>query len=97
MRTIHTTELPPPVEEPHARLEMLYIAAYLKSKQYRLPELADLPDEEAKRLMEEASRYASLKLTEVEMGAEFVDALHPDDATIVAKLLARHREASQEV
>jgi hypothetical protein len=95
MRTNHTVELPPPVEDPHVRLEMMYIAEYLQSKNYRLAELAALPAGEAKRLMEEASSYASLKLTAVETGASFVDTLHPDDAALVANLLERHREKGE--
>ena len=95
MRTNHTAELPSAVEEPHARLEMMYMAEYLRGKNYRMPELASLSDADAKRLMEEASSYASLKLTEVEMGADFVDALQSDDTEIIAQLLARQRGRSQ--
>ncbi len=95
MRTSHSEEWPPAVEEPHARLEMMYIADYLKGKNYLMQELASLPDAEAKQLMEEASRYASLKLTEVEMGAEFVDALQPEDVAVLARLLEQQRGNSQ--
>lgn len=94
MRTQHTAELPPPVEDPHTRLEMMYIAEYLKGKSCQLAALATLPAEEAKRLMEEACSYAALKLTAVEVGASFVDALHPDDVALVAKLLERRPEQS---
>jgi hypothetical protein len=95
MRTNHTVELPPPVEDPHARLEMMYIVEYLKSKNYQLAELAALPDKEVKQLMEEASSYASLKLTAVETGASFVDALHADDVMLVTNLLERHNEQGE--
>ena len=95
MRKNHRDEWPPAFEEPHARLEMMYIADYLKGKNYLMQELAGLSDETAKQLMEEASRYASLKLTEVEMGAEFVDALQPEDVAVIARLLEQHRVGSQ--
>jgi hypothetical protein len=66
--------------DPQAKVEMMHITEYLKSKGYSLEQLADLPKAEAKALMEEASQYASLHLTELEMGAAFVNALHHDAA-----------------
>lgn len=76
MPTDKRAEALAPVEDPHAEVEKMYIAEFLKGKGYSLESLSALPAEAAKTLMEEASSYASLKLTEVEMGAAFVDTLH---------------------
>lgn len=80
MRKTMVDELAQPVADPHTEVEMMYIANYLKSKGYSLEKLAELPAETAKALMEEASRFASLHLAEVEMGAAFVGAIHQDAA-----------------
>jgi hypothetical protein len=69
----------PRAADPHAEVEKMYIAEYLKGKGYSLEGLAELPEEVSKALMEEASIYASLKLAELEMGAAFVSTLHLDD------------------
>lgn len=64
------------VEDMHAFLERTLIETYLKGKGYTLKELKDLPEEEAKQLMKEASTYASCKLAELEDKAHFVQDLH---------------------
>lgn len=61
--------------DPHAQLEMFYIAEYLQSKGYTFADLKSLPDEQVAQLMKEASLYASVKLTNVEMRAEMVHEL----------------------
>ena len=66
----------PPMQEPEASLEKMYMEAYLQSKGYTLHGICDLPEGEAKRLMTEASAYASVKLTEVEARAHFVEEIH---------------------
>lgn len=81
MRIHKVEESSQPAADPHAEVEMMYIAEYLKSKKYSLEKLAELPEAQVKTLMEEASKYASLHLAELEMGAAFVDAVH-GDATI---------------
>jgi hypothetical protein len=58
-------------EGPQSSLERHLIEEYLDSKGYHLADLRSLPKQEAKRLMEEACRYASLKLAEVESRAHF--------------------------
>lgn len=63
-------------EDVHALLEKMLIEAYLKGKGHTLDELKNLPDAEAKRLMAEASVYASGKLAELEERAQFVQELH---------------------
>ena len=68
----------PTLFDPHAQLEMLYIAEYLKSKGYQLDDLKTLPDAQLHQLMQEASQYASVKLTNVEMRAEMMHNLIPE-------------------
>jgi hypothetical protein len=63
-------------EDIHAYLEETLIEAYLKDQGYTLELLKDLPEAEIKRLMTEASTYASNKLAEVELRAHFVEKLH---------------------
>jgi len=67
-----------PVEDPNAVLEKALIEEYLKEQGYSLEEVEKLPPETAQRLMKEASRYASLKLEEIEARARFVDEIHDD-------------------
>jgi hypothetical protein len=56
---------------PQSVLERLFIREYLQDKGYRLEDLKRLPKEEAKQLMREACKSASLKLAEVESRAQF--------------------------
>ena len=65
-----------PTEDRNALLEKTLIETYLKGKGYTLNELKDLPEEEAKQLMKEASTYASCKLAELEDKAHFMEKLH---------------------
>lgn len=66
----------PLMEDMHAVLEKTLIETYLKGKGYTLEDLKKLPEAEAKRLMTEASIYASGKLAELEERAHFVQELH---------------------
>ncbi len=66
----------PLMEDMHAVLEKTLIEAYLKGKGHTLEDLQKLPEEEAKRLMKEASIYASGKLAELEERAHFLQELH---------------------
>jgi hypothetical protein len=50
---------------------MKYIAEYLRQKGFSTQDLNTLPEQEAARLMAEASQYASLKLAELESRARF--------------------------
>jgi len=47
-------------------LEKKYIQQYLLAQGYRLSDLSGMPSEVSRRLMTEASLYASLKLAELE-------------------------------
>lgn len=62
---------------PQSALEMRYVEEYLSARGYQLLDLQALPVEDARRLMEEACRYASLKLAEVESRARFREKIRP--------------------
>ena len=64
---------------PTAKLERMYIEEYLRSKGLTLAELKKLPAAEARKLMIEASTWASTKLAEVETRADFVRDLHGEE------------------
>jgi hypothetical protein len=54
---------------PQSKMEKNLLEEYLRSKGYRFKDLCQLPEEEAKTLMIEACKYASLKLAQVESTA----------------------------
>lgn len=58
-------------EGPQAAMEKTLIEQYLRSKGYSFKDLCELPEEEAKVLMIEACKYASLRLAQVESTARF--------------------------
>lgn len=62
-------------DDVHPSLEKILIETYLKEKGYTLKDLKRLPEDEAKRLMKEASTYASCKLAEVEGKANLMELL----------------------
>ena len=65
-------ELDPKSYETHqSLLESRYIDEYLGLKGFRWEDICLLPKEQAKELMIEASRYASMKLAEHEARARF--------------------------
>ena len=66
----------PNIEDIRSFLERTLIEAYLSGKGYSLGDLKKLPEVEAKRLMKEASIYASNKLAEVEVKARLIQELH---------------------
>ena len=64
-------------EGPESALERMLIESYLKDKGFAsIKELSKLPKDEAKKLMMEACRYASLKLAEVESTDRFQKDIH---------------------
>ena len=65
-----------PLHEPLAGLEHQLISAYVAGAGHDLQELLARADEEAKRLLAEASRYASAKLSEIEARSHYVHHLH---------------------
>jgi hypothetical protein len=74
MTTSHTEAQQ--VEEPLAQLERQLINAYLAGAGEEISALLARDDAEARHLLAEASRYASVKLSEVEARSHFVRALH---------------------
>jgi hypothetical protein len=65
-----------PLEEPLAELERQIIAAYLAGAGHDLQTLLARNDDEARRLLADASRYASERLTEVETRFHYIRNLH---------------------
>jgi hypothetical protein len=64
------------LDEPKAAMEKALIEEYLMEQGYSLEKLKGLPERVAKQLMKEASRYASLKLEEIEARAHLVEEIH---------------------
>jgi hypothetical protein len=65
-------------EEIHAELEKSLINEYLKRKGYTKESLNKLPEDEAHRIMSEASTYASGKLAEIDNRARYTQNLQAD-------------------
>jgi hypothetical protein len=70
----HDTDVRP-LEEPLARLELELIDAYVAGAGYDPQELRSRTDDEARRVLAEASVYASARLTEVESRAHYLHSL----------------------
>ena len=68
---------------PQSALERRLIIEYLRDKGYQLQDLKGLPIREAKQLMSEACRYASIKLAEVEARAQFREEIQGPSASIM--------------
>jgi DNA-binding transcriptional MerR regulator len=64
------------LEGPQSALERKYIQEFLANKGVNLENIGQLPREEQQRLMRAASKYASLKLAEVESRAKFRHDIH---------------------
>ena len=73
------------IEDRNAVLEKALIEEYLKEHGYSHESLKKLPPKLVKKIMQEASQYASLKMEEVEARAHFVKELH-DDASPLEKV-----------
>ena len=66
----------PSFEEPLAELERHLIAAYLAGAGEDYQDLLTRDDDHARKLLAEASRYASDKLAEVEARSHYLRQLH---------------------
>ncbi len=64
------------LEDQDAQLERMFFEEYLHSRGYTLADLSRLLEAEAKRILTEASTYASVKVAGVKDKAEFVRKLH---------------------
>ena len=65
-----------PRTDQHAELEQALIAEFLEGRGHTLHSAQALPDAERHALMREASLHASMRLTEVDARAHYVDDLH---------------------
>ena len=61
-----------------ASLEKALIQEYLDEQGYSLEKLQHLPERVVRQLMKEATRYASLKMEEIEARAHLVDEIQKD-------------------
>jgi hypothetical protein len=64
------------MEDPNAALEKALMEEYLHERGYSLEKLKGLPKEMVEQLMKAATRYASLKMEEIQARAHFVDEIH---------------------
>lgn len=66
----------PPRPDQTAELELAFISEFLEGRGHTLHSLSLLPESERHALMRDASFHASMRLTEVESRAHYVDDLH---------------------
>ena len=66
----------PPLQDRQAALERALIAEYLASAGQDLASLRALPQAERDNLMRFAATYATLRLSEIESRAEYVQEIH---------------------
>ncbi len=64
-------------EGPETTLEKQLVTEFLREKGYKLEDLHKLPESQYKALMQEACKYASLKLTDIEAKSQFRKTIHP--------------------
>ena len=64
------------VGDPLSELERAFIAEFLHERGHTFDTLRALPEAEAHALFQQASVYASCRLTEVESRAHFVEDMH---------------------
>lgn len=65
-----------PVSDPLADLERELIRAYLAGAGHDFQSLVARTDDDARRLLAEASKYASTKLSEIEARLHYLRSLH---------------------
>ncbi|HEY0873941.1 MAG TPA: hypothetical protein VGD94_10745 [Vicinamibacterales bacterium] len=72
-------ERPEPPVDPIAVLESQLVRDYLAAAGYDIRELLGRTDDEARRILAAATRYAGGKLTEVEARAHYLHKLHGEE------------------
>lgn len=65
-----------PLEAPLGQLERALIDEFVRARGYDPLKLKEVPDEERRALLKEASLYASGRLSEVEARSHFLDEIH---------------------
>ena len=65
-----------PLQDPKGQLERALIDDFLRMRGHDRRSAEALPEDERKRLLQEASVYAAAKLAEVEARAHFLHELH---------------------
>ena len=65
--------------DPTAQLENAFIREFLEQRGHSAASLLTLPESERHLLLEQASRWASIRLAEVEARAHYVHDLHHSD------------------
>ena len=68
-----------PLEDPEGPLESALIEEFLRARGLDSVALRTLPQDTAKRVLTEASVYATTKLAEIESRAHFVREIHPHE------------------
>ncbi len=64
------------MQDPQEQLARMYIDEFLRGRGYTFDSVRQLPADQAKKIMAEASTYAACKLAEVERRAHIVDEIH---------------------
>lgn len=65
-----------PLHDPLAEIERQLISAYVAGAGHELSKLLARTDDDARRLLAEASRYASARLSEIEARSHYLHKLH---------------------
>jgi hypothetical protein len=65
-----------PMQDPEGQLEEALIEGFLRARGLDADALRALPDEEAKRILTEASVYAATRLAEVDARAHYIHEIH---------------------
>lgn len=65
-----------PIQDPEGQLERALIDDFLRARGLDAAALHALPEDQAKRVLTEASAYAAMKLAEVEARAHYVHEIH---------------------
>jgi hypothetical protein len=60
----------------HSALEKQLIHSYLLERGYQRKDISKMPTHRSRELLAAASRYASLKLAEIESRSKFLDKIH---------------------
>lgn len=64
------------MEDRQAQLARMYVEEFLRGKGYTWESVRRLPEDEAKRIMTEASTYAAVKVAEVQARAHVEREIH---------------------